>query len=538
VNITRLGDMLQATPTIAGIKQENPDCHITVLVEKQLEDICHILPGIDRTIGIDLGFTCRSLAAEQTGVIDAFQYVSELVDSLKKEEFDYCLNMSSSAYTALLLKMLNVPQTGGWTADEEGYRVIESEWARLFATSVHYQNRQYNSLNLVDVFRCSADVERHPEKLQISVAPEAKQFADTFIRDAGFTNPGPLIAVQAGASQAKRQWSPARFVEMVSILDKQHHARIILTGSRRELEIVNPILEACASPNVVSAVGKTSIPQLAALLSECDVLVTGDTGPMHISVAAGTPVVAMFLASAYGFETGPYSAGNIVLQPVIGCGPCNPNKPCSKPDCHETISPKLVAELAIQRTRGDITHVSHELADPREVVVYRSVFDSLGFCDLVPINSQAGDSFTKHRTAYRKLWLSDLGGLHVDSESTSSLKRNALGVVDSGLEGLAEIAQCAQRGQQLMGHLRSLILDLKAPAAALQKVNTEISDLDRNIEELGLHFGPLGPLMKMFLFAKENLKGSDPLDLASQMDSVYRDLGRRCEKFARYYQES
>jgi ADP-heptose:LPS heptosyltransferase len=538
VNITRLGDMLQATPTIAGIKEENPGCHVTVLVEKQLEDICRILPGIDRVVGIDLGFTCRSLAAEQSGVIEAYQYISELVQQLKDEKFDYCLNMSSSAYTALLLKMLNVPKTGGWTADEEGYRVIESEWARLFATSVHYQNRQYNSLNLVDVFRCSADVEQHPRKLQITIEPTAKEFADSFIREANFTNPGPLIAVQAGASQAKRQWSPARFVEMISILDKEYHARIILTGSPRELEIVNPILKACNSVNVVSAVGKTSIPQLAAILHQCDVLVTGDTGPMHISVAAGTPVVSMFLASAYGFETGPYSAGNIVLQPVIGCGPCNPNKPCSKPDCHETISPRLVAELAIQRSQGEVTQVSRELADPREVVVYRSVFDSLGFCDLVPINSTEGDSFTRHRTAYRKLWLSDLGGLPVESRTNTPPRRSALGVVDAGLEGLTEIAQCAGRGQKLMQQLRELILDVRAPAAALQTINTEIVNLDRNIEELGLHFGPLGPMTKMFLFAKENLKGSDPLDLASQMDSVYRDLGRRCEKFAQFYQES
>jgi hypothetical protein len=268
------------------------------------------------------------------------------------------------------------------------------------------------------------------------------------------------------------------------------------------------------------------------------VLVTGDTGPMHISVAAGTPVVSMFLASAYGFETGPYSAGNIVLQPVIGCGPCNPNKPCSKPDCHETISPKLVAELAIQRAHGEIAHVSPDLADPREVVVYRSVFDSLGFCDLVPINSPAGDSFTRHRSAYRKLWLSDLGGLSIPSELTTPTRRSTLGVVNSGLEGLAEIAQCAEQGQRLMNQLRTLILDLRAPAAALQSINTQISDLDRNIEELGLHFSPLGPIMKMFLYAKENLKGSDAFDLASQMDSIYRDLGRRCERFEVFYRES
>lgn len=538
VNITRLGDMLQATPTISGIKRENPECHTTVLVEKQFEDICHILPDIDRVVSIDLGLTCRSLAAEQTGIIDAYQYISELVDSLRAENFDYCLNMSSSAYTALLLKLLKVPRTGGWTADSEGYRVIESEWARLFATSVVFHNRQYNSLNLVDVFRCSADVDEHPQKLQIKIDPVAKQYAEDMIRDAGFTNPGPLIAVQAGASQAKRQWSPARFIEMVSMLDKQYHARIILTGSKKELDIVNPILEQCKSPNVTSAVGKTSIPQLAALLNQCDVLVTGDTGPMHISVAAGTPVVAMFLASAYGFETGPYSAGNIVMQPVIGCGPCNPNKPCSRPDCHETISPKLVAELAIQRAHGEITSVSRELADPRHVIVYRSEFDRQGFCDLVPINSTDGDDFTRHRKAYRKLWLNDLGGFPVEQHRAPAGRRSMLEVVDPGLEGLADIASCADRGQQLMKQLKDLIMDVRAPASSLQVINTEITELDRQIDELGLHCAPMGSLTKMFQYAKENLKGSDALDLASQMDSVYRDLSRRCEKFGQFYLES
>jgi len=540
VNITRLGDMLQATPTIAGIKRENPDCHTTVLVEKQFADICHVLPNIDRVVSIDLNYTCRSLAAEQSGIIDAYKYVSELVDGLQEESFDYCLNMSSSAYTALLLKLLNIPKTGGWTADDEGYRVIESDWARLFATSVHYQNRQYNSLNLVDVFRCSADVEDHPRKLQVNILPEAKRYAEDLIRSAGFTNFGPLIAVQAGASQAKRQWSPALFVEMVKILDREYNARIILTGSPKEMSIVQPILDGCNSPNVFSAVGKTSIPQLAALLKECQVLVTGDTGPMHISVAAGTPVVAMFLASAYGFETGPYSEGNIVLQPVIGCGPCNPNKSCSRPDCHDTISPRLMADLAMARVAGDVTSISREQADPRSVMVYRSVFDQYGFCDLKPINSPNGDSFARYRDAYRKLWLNDLGGYDVSAEVARHKRssRTSLALADDGVDGLREIADYAQKGQELMRQLKEQILDTRASGSMLQRTNLDLIKLDRDIEELGYHYEPIGALAKMFMFAKENLAGSDPLSLASQMDSVYQNLGRWCQKFGHFYRES
>lgn len=535
VNITRLGDMLQATPTIAGIKMENPDCHITVLVEKQFEDICHVLPHIDQVVGIDLGLTCRSLSREQSGVIDAYEYLTELVERLKREQFDYCLNMSSSAYTAILLKLLEIPQCGGWSSDEEGYRVIESEWARLFATSVHHQNRQFNSLNLVDVFRCSADVDLHPKKLQVHIEPSAKEYAAQLLREAHFTNNGPLIAVQAGASQAKRQWSPSKFVEMIRLLDTQHNARIILTGSPKELHIVNPILEGCASSNVLSVVGKTSIPQLVAMLSLCDVLVTGDTGPMHIAVAAGTPVVSMFLASAYGFETGPYSEGNLVLQPVIGCGPCNPNKACSRPDCHDSLTPELLAHLAIARAAGDVYEVPLDLADPRNVVVYRSTFDELGFCDLAPLNRPEGDSFARHRSAYRKLWLDDLGGFPLPTVERPARPGNGLHMFDEGLQGLPELVSCAQRGQKLIERLRALIADVRAPAVQLQEVNTGLIELDREIEELGYQYGPFGALTRMFIFAKENLKGSDPLSLASQMDGIYRDLGRRCEKFREFY---
>ncbi|MEY4669777.1 MAG: hypothetical protein RL518_2476 [Pseudomonadota bacterium] len=531
VNITRLGDMLQATPTIAGIKAENPGCHITVLVEKQFEDVCRVIPNIDEIFGIDLNLVVRALGREKDGINDAYDYITKMVEDLRAKNFDYCLNMSSSAYTALLLSLIGIKRNGGWTADDEGYRVIETDWARLFATSVFHQNRQYNSLNLVDVFRASADVDSHPRKLLINVEPDAKEYCEKLIETARFSNTGPLIAVQAGASQGKRQWSPARFVKMISILTQQHGARVVLTGAAKERAIIDPIVEGCKSENVISVAGRTSVPQLAAMLSLCDVLVTGDTGPMHISVAVGTPVVSMFLASAFGFETGPYSEGNIVLQPVIGCAPCNPNKPCSKPECHDTITPELVAHLAMARVQGEVREISAQLADPRQVIVYRSQFDSFGFCDLVPINGNSNDPFIRYRKAYRKLWLDDIGGYKVEE----SPRATSLMVLGEDLHGLPEVKECAEQGQRLMDMLSSYVRDNATTALQFKKINEDISELDRHIEELGLAYGPLGAVTRMFMFAKENLQGSDPLELASQMKSIYQDLERRCQKFAAYY---
>jgi ADP-heptose:LPS heptosyltransferase len=533
VNITRLGDMLQATPTIAGIKMENPDCKVTVLVEKQFESVCHVIPNIDEVVSLDLAFTCRSIAREQDGIIDAFEYLTETVDKLKAENFDYCLNMSSSAYTALLLNLIGIKKNGGWTSDEEGYRVIESEWARLFATSVFHQNRQYNSLNLVDVFRCSADIEHHPQHLLINIEDGAQEYCENLLSEAQFTNDGPLIAVQAGASQGKRQWDPRKFIELINILVHKHNARVVLTGAKKEATIIDPIVAGCNSRNVLSVCGRTSVPQLAAMLKLSDILITGDTGPMHMAVAVDTPVVSMFLASAYGFETGPYSKDNIVLQPVIGCGPCNPNKPCARPDCHDTISPELMAYLTMERLRGPVESVDPTIADPRHVVVYRSVFDKHGFCDLVPINGDSQDPLAKYRDAYRKLWLDELGGL--EAIENNGGRKSSLTILEPEISGLREVVECAERGHLLIERLVKLVRDTRAPAVQLGQVNSDLSELDRTIEELGFHHSQLGPLTRMFVFAKEHLSGTDALDLASQMDRVYQDLSRRCSKLGIYH---
>lgn len=534
VNITRLGDMLQATPTIAGLKMENPQSKITVLVEKQFSEICKHIPGIDEVVSLDLSMVVRALSREQDGIVDAFEYVGNAVDDLKSRNFDYCLNMSSSAYTALLLNMVGIKRNGGWTADDEGYRRIESDWAKLFATSVFHTNRQFNSLNLVDVFRCSADVHDHPKSLQIELQKDALEYAENFIKEAQFTNTGPIIAVQAGASQQKRQWLPQQFVLFIKDLIARTNARIILTGTEKELSIIKPIIDGVNNKNCVVAAGKTTIPQLAALLSLCNLTVTGDTGTMHISVAAKTPVVAMFLASAYGFETGPYSEGNIVLQPVIGCGPCNPNKPCARPDCHEHISPQVLSKIVALRCESDIHELPDDLVNADKVIAYRSYFDEQGFCNLKPMSKFYKDSADPYREAYRDLWLEDLGGFTPRVKSIPT-KESILSVKDELSSGIEEVVKRAREGKYLIGKLIELVKDTKSPGKALTEVNEQLTELDRSIENLGYLQAPLCPITKMFGFAKENIIGTDAISLASQMGEIYGDLERRSQKFGAYY---
>lgn len=536
INITRLGDMLQATPTIAGMKLENPNCKITVLVEKQFSDICSFLPNIDEVIALDLGMTVRSMVRGGSGVIDAYEYIGEVVKELRSRNFDYCLNMSNSAYTALLIKMLGIERMGGWSSDEEGYRVIQSDWAKLFASSVFHTNRHYNSLNLVDVFRCSADVELHPNSLLMKVNDADISYCEELIRNYNFKNTGPLLCVQAGASQTKRQWAPRNFIKCINDLTQKYNARVIMTGTKAELPIIEEIYQGCDKNNVGIAAGKTNLSQLAALLHISDLLLTGDTGPMHVSVAVGTPVVSMFLASAFGYETGPYSEGNLVLQPVIVCGPCNPNKSCSRPDCHDTIDPGKLADLVAMRIGGDVTTLPEGFADPNHLIVFRTYFDQDGFYNMKPLNASENDTrIAKFRNAYRKMWMEDIGGLGEESESVKSFTPSSLQIVDPAISGLENLVEMGAKGDKLIHRLIDLIKDPRGSGSDLKEVNDQLSRLDVEIEKVGYHYPELGPLTRMFIFAKENISGSDAEVLASQMSEVYRKLERRGKKLSSHY---
>lgn len=544
VAITRMGDMLQATPTIIGLKQENPDARITVLIEKDFASICKGMPWIDEVFTIDLSFVVRCLCREKEGIVEAYEYFSSVVDELKSRDYDYCLNMSSSAYTALLLRILGIEDSRGWMSDEEGYRLISNPWAMLFAAFVYHSNRDYNSINLVDIFRCSAGVSSHPRRLHYEIPDTAKGFGERFVKEKQLSGSGPLICIQAGASQEKRQWAPARFAQLVELLVTRLNARIIFTGAKSELSIVEQILSCCSQPNIASAVGETNLEELASLLEVADILVTGDTGPMHLAVAVGTPVVALFLASALCHETGPYGEGNIVLQPQITCNPCNPNYPCARPDCHDQISPELLAHLVEMRiglSADDVANlrVDQSMADPRQVSVMATTFDDDGFLFFKPINGSADRKglnwkfFESIRSAYRTLWKEELEA--VQAKPIPALPAAGQNPFRGNIAGLEEILRLTEQGIGVIEDLKQLIADEKSPPHLLGVRNAEIAEIDKKIEALGLSYPALGALVRMHIMDKQNMRGKDPMALASEVGEHYQRLRYRGNKFSELF---
>ena len=114
VNLTRLGDLLQTSPTIAGLHAVHPDAQVTLVAEKNFAEVCESIPGVDRVHRIDLDRLGHLLLEGPTRIADAYRHVREMVDELRAEDFELALNFSSSRMSAVLLSLLRVPDVSGW----------------------------------------------------------------------------------------------------------------------------------------------------------------------------------------------------------------------------------------------------------------------------------------------------------------------------------------------------------------------------------------------------------------------------------------
>lgn len=169
------------------------------------------------------------------------------------------------------------------------------------------------------------------------------EWVKDFLRTNNLSHSRPLIAINPSARWKKKRWPTASFAALINQLIQDLKAGIIILGSKEDIPIAGEI-SFLASDKPVVAAGKTSLKTLTALLERVDLLLTNDSGPMHIAAALGTPVIALFGPTNPGL-TGPYGDNHIVIRKEMECSPCL-RRPClhGRPVCMEAITVEEVME--------------------------------------------------------------------------------------------------------------------------------------------------------------------------------------------------
>ncbi len=530
VNITRIGDQLQTSPTIAGLKARHPGAQITLVGDGHHMGVCYGIPGVDRVYELDLDRIGRALLAGGTGIVDAYRYTEAVVHDLRRERFDLAFNFSSSRMSSVLMRLLRIPDCRGWTMDSEGHRLIAHPWSRLFVAAVLH--RRYTPYNLVDFYCRVAGVRPPVPRLSYEPGAEGRARAGQLLDEAGVGAGDRLIAFQPGASNSIRQWPPEAFAALGRALRDRLGARVLVLGGASETAPCASLVRDIGE-HAVSAAGRTDLPTLAALLERAALLVTGDTGPMHLAVAVRTPVVAFFFGPAYVWETGPYAADSIAFQTRIACSPCHHTVRCLAPVCREEVTPEMAFAAVHDRLAHDYATLAGRARSWPAVDVYRIGFDEEGMYDPEPLvpRAEPGEAI---RLVYREMWRAALDGSPDENTAATRLRaRWRLRMGCSRLD-LAALRQALGALGTLAEHGRGLSVELAREASrhapdveCIERVAGAIETVDAEILRQGFIEDAVGALARAFAFGKENLTETHALDvLAGETADLYGGLTR------------
>jgi ADP-heptose:LPS heptosyltransferase len=537
-NFTRIGDLLQSTPLLMGLKDRDPECEIILAVHKRFQEVCEGFPFVDTVIAFDSDGLKDTILERGEGLLKSYRYVKFFINLLREQRFDIVYNLSHSRSSCILLSLLEIPEAVGSIADRTGTVCTKHPWANHFKNMSI--NRETSAFNLVDVYRRMGDVPGHYRRLMYEVLPGAQAAADRLLAELFASashepETSLLIGFQPGASQASRQWPASAFANLGKALCDELGARILVFGTAQEAALGEVITTACRG-RAVSVMGKTSLAQLAALLQRCHLLVTNDTGTMHLASAVGTQVVALFMGPALFHQTGPYGEGHIVLQAEIPCAPCHYLLHCAHHICKEHLPWNAVLQIVnwvLSGKTGPAPYLGSGLGG------YVSGFDEDGYLQFTPLTRRELDWATLLRLAYRETWKVLLDGKPL-AQALATV-RNHLAAYYTSPQNVAQLAHMhmetvtdcehlyalAQHGgalgQELVGAANRQLYSM----THIQTLGKALEELDEQIRVLGATREALKPITATFRFGKENLQGWELRSLARQTQQLYESLAQQ-----------
>ena len=281
-----LGDAVMSVPAVRAIKAGRPDVHLTIAVPANIAPMWRLVSEVDEI----LSFETKSLIA-------AARLIS------RQAKFDVAILFPNSLRVALEVWLAGVPRRFGYRGHWRNWLLNQRMRDRPQLGPVKHHSHHY--LRLAE--KCGAETAgiRWPVPNRTS-------------NHKGQTS---KLGLCPGAEYGPaKRWLPERFAEAAKTIAAQQNVQWILFGTAKELELGKQIADSIGD-NCLNLIGQTTLDQLIDQLRECRLLLTNDTGTMHLATLLGIPTVAIF-GSTEPCLTGPMGNGHIVLRHQVECSPC------------------------------------------------------------------------------------------------------------------------------------------------------------------------------------------------------------------------
>jgi heptosyltransferase-3 len=333
VKLKKIGDLVLTVPALRAIRDSYPDAHLAVLVNGGTEAVLEGLEWIDEILVFDRrwkeGPVWRRTARQ-------FAFLLEV----RRRRFDLIVQLTKGDRGAIAAILSGAPLRAGVDPEGRGFpgkRFLFTHLAPAPYWRVH--DVEYN----LSVVR-ALGMETSNSALEVTYSPEDVTQVERLLAEVGVGANSHLVHLHPTCSWLFNCWTVEGMARLIDHLQAERGCTVVITcgPSPREQTRCEQIM-ARTSTRPVSLVGRTTLKQLAALSARATLFVSGDTAPMHIASAVGTPVVAIF-GPAGPFNTGPWGRGHRVITKGYDCQPCGQDG-CGgskRSDCLEDLSPEEV----------------------------------------------------------------------------------------------------------------------------------------------------------------------------------------------------
>ena len=338
-----MGDIVQALPVLTALKEAHPDAHVSWLVASGLADLVEDHPRLEEVILFDrrrFGRAGRSVGA----TLDFLAFLK----GLRQKRFTTVLDLQGLFRSGLAALATGAPNRVGFREAREMAPLFYTSEVALAREEVHAVDRYLAVARHVGLAAPKAT-----DHLPVSEA--ARSAARRRLEEAGLQKGAPYAVVCAYARWETKRWPAERFAEVADRLYERVGARSVLVGGEAAIPAGRTISGRAKHPPI-DLTNRTTLKQLVAVIAEARVLVSDDSGPMHIAAAMGIPVVAVF-GPTNPRRTGPHGTGHRVLAGRAPCSPCY-RRQCLYAGgtmnrcCMMNIGADEVADLLIETWRG------------------------------------------------------------------------------------------------------------------------------------------------------------------------------------------
>jgi heptosyltransferase I len=336
VKLSAIGDVIQTLPSLAALRRLCPDAHITWVVEEAAADLIKNHPYLDAVLVSRRKSWSKDIQRGRFG--ETLKEIKSFLKDLRQRHYDLVIDFHGLFKSAMIVYLSRGKRKLGYDSLQE--------LSGLFLNEKIPEDMNKHAVDRYLDFPRYLGAQMDSAQFVLPSDQETMAKVQNLLREYNLEDK-KFIAINPVALWETKLWNNEKFARLADLINNKLQVKVVFTGN--EKKAIDEITSLMTTEKI-NLGGRTSLPELAGLYKKAQMVISTDSGPMHMAAAVQTPVIALF-GPTDPARTGPYGSGHTVIRTQLPCSPCFMKK-CATKKCMEDISVDEVFAAVEKNNKG------------------------------------------------------------------------------------------------------------------------------------------------------------------------------------------